>query len=69
VEGSAKIGPWQASPGERVEMNKEPLYLIIGAPMLFNAVAYINAKFDGMNEIVTQQFKAIDMRDLWRSER
>ena len=54
--------------------------------MLFNAVligllmAYMNAKFDGMNDsvnrrldAVNQRFDAIDrrfddMRDLWRSE-
>ncbi len=56
-------------------MTNQQLYLIIGAPMLFNAVligllvGYINAKFDG----VTQRFNAIDqrfndMRDLWRAE-
>jgi hypothetical protein len=44
------------------------LYLAIGVPMLFNAVltglllAYINSKFDGVN----QRFD--DMRDLWRAE-
>jgi len=47
--------------------------------MLFNAilvgllVAYMNAKFDGMNESVNRRFDAIDkrfddMRDLWRAE-
>ena len=67
-------------------MTNEQLYLVIGAPMLFNAVligllmAYMNAKFDGMNESVNRRFDAVnqrfdaidrrfdDMRDLWRSE-
>ena len=64
--------------GAAVEMTNEQLYLVIGAPMLFSAVligllmAYMNAKFDGMNESVNRRFDAIDrrfddMRDLWRS--
>ncbi len=49
-------------------MTNEQLYIVIGAPMLFNAlligvlVAYINSKFEGVN----QRFD--DMRDLWRAE-
>jgi len=36
-------------------------------------IAYINARFDGTNEAIRQQFHAVnvrfdDMRDLWRSE-
>lgn len=63
-------------------MTNEQLYLIIGVPMLFNAVligllvAYINAKFEIMNERFTavyQRFDSMDkrfddMRDLWRAE-
>jgi hypothetical protein len=63
-------------------MTNEQLYLVIGAPMLFNAVligllvAYINAKFDGVNtrfDGVNERFAGIDkrfddMRDLWRAE-
>jgi hypothetical protein len=49
-------------------MSNQQLYLLIGAPMLFNAVligllvAYINAKFDAVNH------RFDDMRDLWRAE-
>jgi hypothetical protein len=63
-------------------MTNEQLYLVIGAPMVFNAVliglllACINAKFDPVYERFTsidQRFDAVDrrfddMRDLWRSE-
>ena len=70
-------------------MTSEQLYLALGVPMLFNAaligalVAYINAKFHGVDErfrSVDQRFDAMDhrfnaidqrfndMRDLWRSE-
>jgi hypothetical protein len=63
-------------------MTNEQLYLVIGAPMLFNAVligllmAYMNAKFDAVYErfkSVDKRFDGIDrrfddMRDLWRSE-
>ena len=56
-------------------MANEQLCLVIGAPMLFNAVlvglmmAYINARFDG----VDKRFDAVDRRfddarDLWRAE-
>jgi hypothetical protein len=56
-------------------MTNQRLYLLIAVPLLGNAVmfgllmAYINAKFDGVNE----RFKAIDqrfddVRDLWRAE-
>ncbi len=49
-------------------MTDQQLYLIIGAPMLFNAVliglvvAYINAKFDGQNGILSERFNAINQR-------
>jgi hypothetical protein len=49
-------------------MTNEQLYLVIGAPMLFNAVligllgAYIKAKFDGIDK------RFDDMRDLWRAD-
>lgn len=56
-------------------MINQQLYLAIGIPMLFNAgligilLAYINAKFSG----VDQRFAAVDkrfddLRDLWRAE-
>jgi hypothetical protein len=50
------------------QMTNVQLYLAIGIPMLFNALllgiftAYVNAKFDAVN----QRFD--DMRDLWRAE-
>lgn len=58
------------------------LYLAIGVPLLFNAVliglvvAFINAKFEGVDrrfEAVDRRFDAVDqrfddMRDLWRAE-
>jgi len=52
-------------------MTNEQLYLVIGAPMLFNAVliglllAYINAKFDAVSErfgSVSQRFDAVSQR-------
>jgi hypothetical protein len=52
-------------------MTNEQLYLVIGAPMLFNAVliglllAYMNAKFDAVYErfgSVDQRFDAVDKR-------
>jgi hypothetical protein len=52
-------------------MTNEQLYLVIGAPMLFNAVltgllmAYMNAKFDAVYErfrSVDQRFETIDKR-------
>lgn len=63
-------------------MTNEQLHLIIGAPMLFNAVliglliAYINARFEGVDarfNAIERRFDAIDrrfddMRDLWRAE-
>ncbi len=56
-------------------MTNQQLYLVLGIPMLFNAVlfgvlmAYINAKFDA----IYQRFASIekrldDLRDLWRAE-
>lgn len=70
-------------------MTNEQFYILLGGPMLFNAVliglllAYINAKFEGVDrrfegvdkrfEGIDKQFDAIhtrfdDMRDLWRAE-
>ena len=63
-------------------MTDTQLYLIIGVPILSNAIfvglfmAYINAKFEAVNlrfEGVDRRFEGInqrfdDMRDLWRSE-
>jgi hypothetical protein len=58
-----------------LNMTNQQLYLLIGIPLLGNAVvvgllmAYINAKIDGVNqkiEGVNQRFD--DMRDLWRAE-
>jgi len=49
-------------------MTNEQLYVVLGAPMLFNAVligllwSTISSKFEGMNK------RFDDMRDLWRSE-
>lgn len=56
-------------------VTNEQLYLAVGIPLLFNAtligvlIAYVNAKFQGMEA----RFDAIDarfddMRDLWRAE-
>lgn len=56
-------------------MTNEQFYILLGGPMLFNAVliglllAYINGKFEGVNkqfENVNTRFD--DMRDLWRAE-
>ncbi len=63
-------------------MTNEQIYILIGTPMLFNAVligllmAYVNAKFDSINtrfDAVNKRFDAIDkrfddMRELWRAE-
>ena len=63
-------------------MTNEQLYIVIGAPMLFNAlligllIAYINARFDGVEGRflgMEQRFDSInkrfdDMRELWRAE-
>jgi hypothetical protein len=49
-------------------MTNEQLYLVIGAPMLFNAVligplmAYMNAGFDGMNDSVNSRFDVVNER-------
>jgi hypothetical protein len=56
-------------------MTNAQLYLALGVPVLLNAamfgllMAYMNAKFDAVN----QRFEGInrrfdDMRDLWRTE-
>jgi len=67
-------------------VTNEQLYLIIGVPLLFQAtligilMAWVNAKFDGMESSLRARFDAIDarfgaidkrfddMRDLWRAE-
>jgi hypothetical protein len=63
-------------------LTNEQLYLVIGAPMLFNAVliglllAYINAKFESVDArfaAINQRLDSIDrrfdeMRDVWRAE-
>ena len=60
-------------------MTNVPPYLAIGIPILANAalfgllLAYINARFDDMNNGINQRFDAVDrhfddMRDLWRAE-
>ena len=49
-------------------MTNEQLYLIVGAPVLFNAVligllmAYVNSKFEGMAGGLNEPFRAIDQR-------
>jgi hypothetical protein len=66
----AGIALWLCVSLERVrtEMTNEQLYLVVGAPLFFNAVligllmAYINAKFGAIDK------RFDDMRDLWRSE-
>ena len=53
-------------------MTDAQLYLAIGVPVLLNAamigllLAYVNAKFDGLERGINQRFD--DMRDLWRTE-
>ncbi len=67
-------------------VTNEQLYLAVGIPLLFNAtlvgvlIAYVNAKFLGMDAKFEARFDAIDskfdavnnrfddMRDLWRAE-
>jgi hypothetical protein len=60
-------------------VTNEQLYLAIGIPLLFNAtligvlIAYVNAKFQGMEAKFEARFDAIDkrfddMRELWRAE-
>ncbi len=67
-------------------VTNEQLYIAVGIPLLFNAtlvgvlIAYINAKFSGMDAKVDARFDAIeekfraindrfdDMRELWRAE-
>ena len=49
-------------------VSNQQLYLAVGIPLLFNAtligvlIAYINAKFQGVDN------RFDDMRDLWRAE-
>lgn len=49
-------------------MTNEQLYLVIGAPMLFNAVligllvAYVNAKFESLSGRFESRFEAIHRR-------
>jgi len=60
-------------------MTNLQLYLLIGIPLVGNAVligllmAYINAKIEGLRGEMNERFNAInqrfdDMRDLWRAE-
>ena len=60
-------------------MTNQQLYLLIGIPLLGNAVliglptAYINAQISGLRAEMNERFNAInqrfdDMRDLWRAE-
>ena len=60
-------------------VSNQQLYLAVGIPLLFNAtligvlIAYINAKFQGMEGKFEARFQAMDtrfndMRDLWRAE-
>jgi hypothetical protein len=60
-------------------MTSVQLYLAIGIPLLANAalfgllLAYMNSRFDGINNSINQRFDAVnqrfdDMRDLWRAE-
>ena len=60
-------------------MTNEQLYLAIGVPLLFNAmsigilIAWVNAKFEGLEVKFEARFTGInnrfdDMRDLWRAE-
>jgi hypothetical protein len=47
-------------------LTNEQLYIIVGAPVLFNAVligllmAYVNAKFDGLAGGMNERFRGID---------
>ena len=49
-------------------MTNQQLYLIIGAPMLFNAlltgllIAYINAKLDGVNAKFDAKFEGLNAK-------
>jgi len=60
-------------------VTNEQLYIAVGIPLLFNAtlvgvlIAYVNAKFQGMEAKLEVRFDAIDqrfddMRELWRAE-
>jgi predicted ATPase len=60
-------------------VTNEQLYIALGIPLLFNAtlvgvlIAYVNAKFQGMEAKLEVRFDAIDqrfddMRELWRAE-
>jgi hypothetical protein len=63
-------------------VTNEQLYIAVGIPLLFNAtligvvIAYVNAKFHGMEarfDAIDRRFDAVDqrfddMRDLWRAE-
>lgn len=56
-------------------VTNQQLYLSIGIPLLFNAslvgllLAYMNAKFDGIDRCFQSIDKRFDdMRDLWRAE-
>jgi hypothetical protein len=67
-------------------MTDQQLYIALGAPILFNGVLLtvmvlcINAKLDGMMNLMNERFKGVDgrldalsqrfddLRDLWRAE-
>lgn len=60
-------------------MSNQQLYLAIGVPILFNGlaitilIAYMNARFSGMENSLEKRFDATDrrfddMRDLWPAE-
>jgi hypothetical protein len=60
-------------------VTNEQLYFAMGVPFLLNAtlivvlMAWVNAKFDGMNAKFEARFNAIekrldDLKDLWRSD-
>lgn len=68
------------------DVTNAQLYLAIGIPVLVNAaligllVAYVNAKFTGLNQIMNERFEGVDrrfegvnqrfddMRNLWLAE-
>ncbi len=56
-------------------VTNQQLYIAVGIPLLFNAtligvlIAYVNAKFQGMEgrcDAIDRRFD--DMRELWRAE-
>ena len=62
-----------------IVVTNQQLYIALGIPLLFNAtlivvlIAFVNAKFHGMEAKIDGRLDAIDkrfddMRDLWRAE-